>query len=191
MSDPRYGSENGGKIVTRKFNYGDEKESSWPPQFGTGGSGVYHIDKDTGKLKEGHAPCTDVKYGQAPYVIGDNIDPYYHPAAQCYIDSKSNLERVDKAYGTITTDKKLPPNDWSTRERARAVRKDQHDALHKAVAQIDAGTAQLNEEQRALCDQQNEIVSSALNFDAFNVVGRKDNVKGKRFRRPGQRKLRR
>lgn len=171
------------KIVTKIFNYGDENESSWPPKYGTGGSGVYHIDKESGELKEGYPEPEFKPYGQAPYVIQDTIDKYYHPAAETWVESRSKLRQFDDMTGTITTDKKLPGNPSRQRDLEKERRKDLHDSMHKAVAQIDAGTAPLTEETRALCDRQNELMSQRLGFDAFNVAGRKKNAKGKKYRR--------
>lgn len=144
---------------------------------------LYYWDKQARKFVEGVPPPQGRIFGQAPYVIQDSITPYYHPAACQVIDSRKALRDVDKACGTITTDKRLPPDPSWAKEQARRRRADLTESLHRAVAAVDSGTAPLTEETRALCDRQNELVSSALNFDAFNVVGRKKNAKGKRFRR--------
>lgn len=169
------------KIQTRIFQYGDEKESSWPPRFGTGGSGVYHLGKD-GKIKKGCPAPEVIPFGKAPYVIQDTIEPYRHPATGRWLESRSALRQEDAATGTITTDKKLAPIPHRQRQLERERRQDGHDALHKAVAQIDAGTAPLTEETKALCEQQNEIIASATGWDTFNVAGKKDNPRGKKYR---------
>lgn len=170
------------RIVSRTFNYGDEKESSWPPQFGTGGSGVYYWDKDARKFKEGFPPQNIKRYGEAPLVITDSIEPFYHQGACAMVDSRSRLKDIDAACGTITTDKLQPADpSWAKAQQKRR-HEDLKESLHKSIAQIDSGNAPLTEEQRAACERQNEIISKALNYDAFNVAGRKDNAKGKRFR---------
>lgn len=171
------------KITSRSFEYGNEKESEWPPKFPSCKGGVWYRDKETGEFKEGYPPPTNNKFGDAPYIIGDTIDQYYHPGAGVWTDSKSGLRSLDRATGCITTDKMIPADpSWQKQQREERI-KDGHNALHKAVAQIDAGTAPLTEEVRASCERNNELVSSALNMDAFNVAGRKTNAKGKRFRR--------
>jgi len=171
-------------IKTKSFNYGNSCEAEWPTRFGTAEGGYYgYWDEKNKCLVDGPPPPREKKYGDAPYIITDTISDYYHPAALTYIDSKSRLRDVDKACGTITTDKLQPADKGAKKELDRLRRKDIHESMHKAVAQLDAGTAPLTEEVRSLCDRQNEIVSSALNFDAFNVAGRKKNGKGKRFRR--------
>lgn len=172
------------RIVTKIFNYGNEDESKWPPKYGTGGgSGVFYYDKETRTMKEGYPPNQNKKYGEAPYIILDEMEPYRHPATGQVLTSKKALAETDKACGTFTTDKQQITDGSVQRARKKARAEDSKKALLKAVAMVDSGTAPLSEETRALCDIQNEIVSSALNMDAFNVVGRKNNGKGKRFRR--------
>lgn len=170
------------KIQTKPFCFGNDKESSWPPLYGSGDKTPMYWDKESNCLKAGHPPPRKV-FANAPYVITDTIEEYYHPKACVYVDSKSKLRRIDDACGTITTDKKIEPDPSWQNEQRRLRHEDGHKALHKAVAQIDAGTAPLTEEMRAKCEQQNEIVSSALNIDAFNIVGKKNNAKGKKYRR--------
>jgi hypothetical protein len=171
------------KIQTRIFEYGDEKESDWPPKFGTRKAGVYYWDSESQSFKEGYPPRKTNNFGVAPYFIQDSITPYYHPGVCKTIDSRSALAEADKACGTITTDQMIPGDRSVEKKRIKEIKEDHHKALRKAVAQVDAGTAPLSEETRALCERQNEIVSKALNFDAFNVVGRKNNPRGKRFKR--------
>lgn len=170
------------KIVSRIINRGDKCESDWPPAEPSCKGFTGYWDKESRTVKEGYPPRPQ-KLAQAPFIIQDTIDPFYHQAACTYVDSRSKLRDVDNACGTITTDKPLPPDPSKQNALNRARKQDIHDSLHKAVAQVDAGTAPLNEEQRAKCAQQNEIVSSALNFDAFNAVGRKTDARGKRFRK--------
>ena len=173
------------KIQTRVFNYGDEKESSWPPMFGKGGSGLYHRGDD-GKFHEGPPPPKFPKFGEAPYVIQDTIDAYRHPATGEVIESREKLLATDRACGTFTTDKK---QDCSAIRKSREKqinaerKKDIHEAMRKAVAAIDSGNAPLSEETRAKCESQNRIVSDALGFDAYNVAGRKNDRRGKKYRK--------
>lgn len=171
------------KIQTRPFIFGDEKESAWPPRFPTCRGFRGYWDSESRTFKEGTPPPREKKYGDAPAIFTDSIEPYYHPAAGITVDSKSALRDLDKACGTITTDKKLPPDPTEQKARAEKRRKEGTEALHKAVAQIDAGTAPLTEAQRAACTKENERLSSALNFDAFNVAGRKNDRRGKRWKK--------
>ena len=171
------------KIQTRIFNYGDEKEADWPPPYGSQEKGLFYFDKETQKMVRGLPPDPHPKLAEAPYIIQDTIDKYYHPAAEKWVDSRSQLKTIDKVCGTITTDKKLEPDSSWARENKRKRREDLHRSMRKAIAQLDAGTAPLTQEVREKCERQNEIVSEALGLDAFNVAGRKNNAKGKRFRK--------
>jgi hypothetical protein len=173
------------KIQTRIFNYGDEKESSWPPMFGKGGSGLYHRGED-GKFHEGPPPPRFEKFGQAPFVIQDTIDAYRHPMTGEVIESRARLNATDRACGTFTTDKK---QDCSAirkskdKQVATERKKDIHEAMRRAVAAIDSGNAPLSEETRHRCEVQNQVVSDALGFDAYNVAGRKNDRRGKKYRK--------
>ena len=171
------------KIQTRIFQYGNEKESDWPPKFPTVKGFHGYFDREKQEFVEGSPPVRKV-FDKAPVVIADTIDPYYHPKACITVDSRSKLRDIDNACGTITTDKLQPPNPSRQSELKAKIKKDRHEALHKAVAQIDAGTAPMSEETRELCKKQNEIVANALpGLDPFNAAGRKSNVKGKRYRK--------
>lgn len=169
------------KIQTKIFNYGNEKESTWPPLFGTRKSGVSYYDKDEGCVKEGFPPQKQKRFGEAPYIISDTIEPYYHPAAEKFIESKSKLRRVDEDHGTITTDKMQPADPSRQNALNKARREDVRKSLMKAVAQVDSGTAPLTEEVREMCKRTNKIVTEASNrkFDAFNVAGRKNGKRRK------------
>lgn len=171
------------KIQTKIFNYGDACEAGCISDFGTRDSGNFYWDKEQQKFIKGFPPPRVEKFGEAPYIITDTIDPYYHPAAEAWTDSKSKINMFDNATGSITTDKPIPGNKNYTERIQRERREDAKRSLRKAVAQVDSGNAPLTEEQRALCTRQNEIVSSALNFDAFNVVGKKNDKRGKKYRR--------
>lgn len=174
------------KIQTRLFNFGDENEGTWPPRYPSGEKGLFHVDRDTGQVLPGPPPPRNIRFGEAPYIIQDSMEPYRHPATGQVIDSKSALRQTDKACGTITTDKKLPPDPTWHKEQERKRHEDIREAMRKSIAQIDGGTAPLTEEVRELCAQQNEIVSKATGWDAYNVAGRKKDVRGKRFRSGGR-----
>lgn len=149
-------------------------------------SRVFFYDKELQKVVEGYPPCPNIKYGEAPFIITDTIDPYRHPATGTWVESKKALRDIDKACGTITTDKRLAPETSQYKENLRRRRQDLHDSMHKAVAQLDAGVVDMPEEIREKHRIQNEIMSSALGFDAFNVAGRKNDKRGKKYRRRGK-----
>jgi hypothetical protein len=111
------------KIQTRPFQFGNEKEAEWPSMYGTRESGRFYWDSETQTFKPGNPPLRIKKYAEAPYIITDEMTPYYHPKAEMMIDSKSRLRRVDEAMGTITTDKYQAPDPSWQREREAARKK--------------------------------------------------------------------
>lgn len=171
------------KIKSRWINRGDDCESEWPPLMPSGAKGLFYWDNEAKMLKEGLPPTKIQKFGEAPYIIGDSIEPYYHPAAEKIISSRSELKQVDKACGTITTDKLIPADKSYTEKYKKKRDADIKESILKSVAKIDNNEAPLSEETKALCNIQNRIVSEALNFDAFNVAGRKNDRRGKKYRR--------
>lgn len=172
------------KIVTKIFNYGDKNESTWPPQFGTGGSGLYHYNKETRTMEEGPPPPQNIKFGEAPFIIMDEMEPYRHPATGQVLTSKKALAETDRVCGTVTTDKHQVPDGSAKRQRQKERAEDSRKSLLKAVEMVDAGTAPLSEETRALCEIQNRIVEANLpGFDAFNAAGRKNDKRGRRYRK--------
>lgn len=172
------------KIRTRSFQYGDENESSWPPKFPTTKRGFNgYWDSTKKKFVKGQPPRPKT-YGKAPAVIPDTLsDKFYHNGKCRETNSRSEINKWDQETGCITTGGHVPPDPTEYNRRKAARRKDSREALNKAVAAIDSGNAPLTEKQRFECELRNEVVSSALNMDAHNIVGRKDNAKGKRFKR--------
>lgn len=170
------------KIQTRVFNYGDPKESSWPPMFGTGGTGVYHISKHTGELEEGYPAPEIVPFGVAPMISMGTIRPEVHPGTGEVVDTVKKWDEVNNVLG-YTTHAKHSPAKSKRAEWLKQSSVERKEAMRKSIAQLDAGNAPLNEEQRALCKIQNDIVSDALGFNAHDVAGRKNSAEGKRFRK--------
>lgn len=171
-------------IQSRVINRGDACESEWPPmEPERGGGGSFYWDKERQEFVEGYPPPVVEKIGQAPFVITDTIDAYYHPGAERFTDSRSKLRQLDKDSGCFTTDKMQISDGGLKKQATAARRKDLKESLHRAVAQIDAGTAPLSEETREMCKQNNELLSKKLNFDAFNVAGKKNDRRGKKYRR--------
>jgi len=173
----------GEKIQSRPFVYGDKCESEWPPKYGTRDAGNFYWDKETHTFIKGYPPNPNPKLADAPTIITDTIDPYYHPGACQWTDSKSAIKQMDDACGTITTDKKIPPDPSRFNENKRRRREDLSKCLRRAVTDIDNNMSPLTEYERKQCERKNELVSSALGIDAFNACGRKKDERGKRYRR--------
>lgn len=90
------------EIRSKIYETGDEKESSWPPRFGTnkGKGGVFHIDKETGELREGY-PQRDRGLAVIDHnYISDDMPPTRNPLNPREIyTSKSKLRAAYKAAG--------------------------------------------------------------------------------------------
>lgn len=170
-------------IRSRTIKRGDPCESSWPSDHGTVEHGFTgHWCRETNKFVEGPPPAREV-FSQAPAIITDDMKPTYHHGVCRKIDSKSQWKKIDKALGLSTSDRFEPASKAPLREHRRKLQQDRHEALRRAVAAVDAGEAPLSEEVRAKCAAENERLSNILGVDLFNVAGRKNDKRGKRYRR--------
>jgi len=165
------------RIIGRPIKKGDRCEAKWLQ------------DSISDDFKEGYSwfdPVTKTftdqiperlivkKFGQAPVFMSDVMEPYYHPAAQKVVESRSELKELDEKYGTVTTNKLLPPSDAKKKEAAKKRKAERMEAMKAAVEMVDAGTAPLTDEFKQLCKKRNEIISKRLGIDAQNIVGRKN-----------------
>lgn len=136
-------------------------------------------------LEKGEYPPPDAeKFGEAPFVIQDTIAPYRHPGTGQVVESRAALIAADKASGCITSDRPLPADPTWQNERRAKERKELRADLEKAAYQVDHGTAPLTEELRHVCAERNAGLSRALGIDAFNAVGKKNDPRGKKYRKP-------
>lgn len=149
-------------------------------------SRMYWWDEATMKFVE-HPPESKIrKFGKAPYVIQDTIEGYYHPAAEKWVESRSQLKALDEAHNTITTDKKIAPDPSRQKAERAKRRKDIQEATRKAVAAVDSGNAPLDEKTKKICEERNHMLQQRLGMDAFNAVGHVTNPKGKRHKKYGK-----
>lgn len=172
-------------IKTKSFNYGDKCESEWPPMYPERpAGGLWYWDSKKRKMIEG-VPPVEPKFGQAPFVIPDNLrDPHYHQGACRVAESRSELNRMDRDTGCITTDKMIEADNKGRRRKLEEERrKDIHQATMRAINAVNQGTAPLNEAQRAACAITDDLISKSLNVDAYNMGKRRKDGRGKRWRR--------
>lgn len=121
------------KIRSRVHNYGHEKESSWPPKYGTLDKTPMYIDRNTGELKAGYPPPREV-HDVAPMVIFDSMPKEYHQGVGREIESRKEWERADQEAGTVTFGKKedaAPKVDKAN--KARAERTERRKAIKETV----------------------------------------------------------
>lgn len=173
------------KIQTKTFNYGNEKESAWPPKYGTNEGRGYHgyFDSERGEFVEGDPPSRTANRGKAPMFISDTMPETRHPGTGEVVDSRSRWQAIDKKNGWVTTGSK---EDTGTTKRHRDIKAEDADMIgriKRAVNDIDNGTAPLSEKFREQAKRQDELISSHLGFDAGNVLGRRRNGRTKRYSR--------
>lgn len=146
------------KIQTKTFNYGNEKESSWPPKYPKKATkrGTFHIDKKTGELTEGPPPIPSYIqiFGKAPAIQVDSMPLTSHPANGQPVESKSQFKRIMKAHGyeDRTGAKAVADN----KPRLKQVSDDDYVKEVKiAREQVQAGTAPLTEYDKQVCKEMN------------------------------------
>lgn len=173
------------KIQTRPFQYGNEKESDWPPEMPEGRGFHGYWDSELGKFVEGTPPRRVKKYGDAPMYISDVMPETKHPGTGEIVDSRSRWNRIDKANGWVTTGSMSDTGVTKKRYDPLSPENDKEyiDRIDRAVNMIDEGTAPLSEKAREQARQTDEILSSTLGFDAGNVLGRKKNARTRKYRR--------
>lgn len=145
-------------------------------------SRYYYFDTATQKMIEGYPPPRNIKYAEAPYVISDTTSAYYHPGARRWTESKRMIDDMDRACGTITTDKEIMPNQREINERKRLERKDVDNAVEEAIARLDNGTYTPPEEVRHMADIQNRVIAEATGWDCYNLTGKKNDKRGYKYR---------
>lgn len=85
------------EIKTKTFKYGHEHESEWPPKFGKGKRGIFHISKETGKLQEGYGPRKE-RYAMDQFTT-DDIKPFQSMVDGQVFTSKSKYRKHLKTHG--------------------------------------------------------------------------------------------
>ena len=144
-------------------------------------STLYYWDKKEGCLKEGYPPpaVEFPRYGEAPLYISDEMRPCRHPMTGQVIESRKAWAQTNKATGCIDCSEPIHKKERSKEEKD----KDWMQAMEKAIAQVDSGTAPLSEAQREACKRHNEAVSKEYGIDANNILGRKNTSGKKRHRK--------
>lgn len=138
------------KIQTRIFNYGNDKESSWPSQFGTGEKGRFVI-RDGEVIRAEYANNIDV---DAPFVQVDEMPPTQHMHDLKYYTSKKEFRKVTRRCGAeeIGTDV-----EWRNKPRVDPKKEQKlEEAVAKAYYQVRDNMAPLSELDKARCQIMNK-----------------------------------
>lgn len=148
-------------IRSRVHNYGHEKESSWPPRFGTRDKTPMYIDRNTGELKPGYPPPREV-HDTAPMVIFDSIKEEYHQGVGRKIDSRSEWARADEEAGTLTfggKEEAAPKVDKAN--KAKAERVERRKAIRESVQRWQEQPDEMKQLLRKRREEQREIAKKA------------------------------
>lgn len=85
------------KIRTRKYNRGNPKESSWPPDLGTAKKSCMYVFRD-GKFQE----VEQFRQSAIHAIRTDSMEPIEHPAEPGkLIDSQSRYRAITKKHGLV------------------------------------------------------------------------------------------
>lgn len=165
--------------IQSKIYQPNENEGTWPAQRPSGEKGFFWVDKD-GNLTEDPPEPQGNQFGTSAYVIQDSITPYYHPRLEKYVDSRSKLEMVDKALGTITMGTNEAPSVRQSEIKKRIrdeMREDRKVAREKALAKLDANMVPMDEKKKAVCKDRNERLSHQLGMESFKHNGKQYKLK--------------
>lgn len=162
------------EIRSKVPNYGHEKEGTWPPREPQGEKGFFWLDEE-GNISDRPPERKYNLFGKAPYIVQDSIDGFIHQASGEWIESRARLRETDKACGTITTDKLLPPDPTWANEQREKRKRDKIEAHRKALNDLRTfGDGALPEERRHECKEMNAALSQRLGFDVSKKLRRKD-----------------
>lgn len=154
-------------IKTRTFNYGDEKESSWPPMFGTkteGESNHMYWDAESQSIKEGYPPNPNNNFGEAPTVIFDSMPPTYHEKAGRIVESRKEWNRLDQETGALTFSSVKESRKYiekGNKEQAKALKADRRRASEEALKMVRANPKEINQKLQKQAEKQQEVAKKS------------------------------
>jgi hypothetical protein len=151
-------------IKSKIHKYGHEHEASWPPSFVEKPRGVVgYIDPETKQFKEGYPPNPNNQFGVAPMAIFDSMPKTYHEKAGCFVESRSEWERLDQATGSMTFGSIAEPKRHMAKalqEERKALKQDRRRAAEEAIKMVRANPTEIRqklnqeaEKQRAAADK--------------------------------------
>jgi hypothetical protein len=148
-------------IKTRSFQYGSDKEASWPPQFPERSKGlVGYIDPETKEFCEGYPPNRNNRFGEAPMVIFDSMPKTYHEGACREVESRAEWNRLDEQTGSLTFGSTAEPRkhiEKGTKEQMKALRDDRRRASKEALQKVRANPREINQKLQKEAERQAKI----------------------------------
>lgn len=147
-------------IKTRIFEYGNDKEASWPPRLPQDNKGGHwYWDSEAGCLKEGYPPNPNNQFGVAPSVIFDSMPPTYHEAACRTVESRQEWERLDKEHGSLTFGSIKEPRkhiEKGNKQKAKELKEDRRNASLEALRKVRANPREINQKLKKEAEKQEE-----------------------------------
>jgi hypothetical protein len=145
-------------IKSKIHSYGNEKESSWPPQFPENPKRVTgYIDPETGEFREGYPPNRNNQFGVAPMAIFDSMPPTYHEGACRMVESRGEWNRLDRETGCLTFGSVKEPRkhiEKGNNEQKKALRQDRRRASEEALKMVRANPKEINQKWEKHAEKQ-------------------------------------
>ncbi len=152
-------------IKSKSFNYGNEKESSWPSQFGTLDKTPQYWCKETKQMVDGYPPVRET-FGVAPTVLFDSMNEEYHHGVCRKISSRKEWNQADQQSQSLTlspAEYKKNKEDIEKRKRAqqRELAADRRKASLEAVRSYKENPTEFEGRLRHRAEQQVETAKKA------------------------------
>lgn len=152
-------------IKSKSFNYGNEKESSWPSQFGTLDKTPQYWCKETKQMVDGYPPVRET-FGVAPTVLFDSMNEEYHHGVCRKISSRKEWEKADRESGSLTlSPREFKNNSENVEARKRAANrelmKDRRKASIEAARFYNENRREFRAKLKARAEQQKEVAKKA------------------------------
>ena len=143
---------------------GHEHESEWPPREPSGAKGRFYRNPKTGEFDatEPDPEAQPKRYGRAPLVMFDSMEPVYHEAAQRMISSRKEWELTDKMTGSITFSSKeqaRPPKSESVLKRE--LKADRRKAGLEALQRYRANPREVKQKIQKQAEQQMQTLKKS------------------------------
>ncbi len=153
------------KIKSKIFEYGNEKESSWPPKYPAKRTrGVFHVDQDTKELTPGYPKSKNKKYGVAPMAIFDSMPPTYHEGACRLVESRAEWERLDRETGSLTFGSMDEPRRYAaegSKKEQKAIKQDRRRAAEEALKMVRANPKEINQKWNKHAEKQKDLAKKS------------------------------
>ena len=162
-------------IKSKIHKYGHEHESSWPPMFPKRTRRVVgYIDPETKQFVEGYPPNRNNQFGVAPMAIFDSMPKTYHEKAGCFVESRSEWERLDQATGSMTFGSVAEPRKHmakAAQDEQKALKQDRRKAAEEALKMVRANPTEIRQKLNKEAEAQKEIAEKSGLSEVLAIKG--------------------